>query len=416
MGLLVALFLLGIPIFIIGLFIGWSGDKDKNGLATEISKLKNDYQKILEIEETEKKENYNLKAEVSKLNEILTNNKSENYLYKQRINKFEQENKDFRARVMNELQTFLTDKSQSFKWLAGMIADYMTYAENHYNLKLFKDYLEEKPRAVKIKDLTKDKHDLIVENRILKYQLEHIKALIPDTDEIIEYTESSSNASDDFDEKEVFKFLSKEEYNALSDTEKNEHTLEYYRHKHKSKWEIGRDFERYIGYLFEQEGFKVEYFGMEEGFNDFGRDLIVKDNYSVKIIQCKYWSKKKIIHEKHINQLFGTVTKYRLENPKIHRRCEGIFVTHTVLSDTAKKFAEALGIQVQENIEIGNFPIIKCHVGKEGKIYHLPMDQQYNKTKIQPEDGDMWATTIAEAEEHGFRRAHRWHVWGELAK
>jgi hypothetical protein len=184
--------------------------------------------------------------------------------------------------------------------------------------------------------------------------------------------------------------------------------LEHYKKRKKRNWEIGRDFERYIGYIFELENCEVEYFGIEMKLNDLGRDLIVKQNNTTKIVQCKYWSKNKTIHEKHIMQLFGTVTKYKMDNPN-EKNVAGLFVSHTILSDEAKNFANALGIEVLENIELGDYPMIKCkeHGFGEG-IYHLPMDQQYDVTKIISENGDIYAFTIEEAESKGFRRAYKW--------
>jgi hypothetical protein len=42
------------------------------------------------------------------------------------------------------------------------------------------------------------------------------------------------------------------------------------------------------------------------------------------------------------------------------------------------------------------------------KIYHLPFDQQYDRTKIRPGTGEKYAYTVAEAENDGFRRAWKW--------
>jgi hypothetical protein len=42
------------------------------------------------------------------------------------------------------------------------------------------------------------------------------------------------------------------------------------------------------------------------------------------------------------------------------------------------------------------------------KIYHLPFDQQYDRTKIIKSKGEFYAKTVIEAELRGFRRAHRW--------
>jgi len=39
------------------------------------------------------------------------------------------------------------------------------------------------------------------------------------------------------------------------------------------------------------------------------------------------------------------------------------------------------------------------------KIYHLPFDQQYDRTKIIPDKGEKYVYTVAEAEKAGFRRA-----------
>src|SRR3989339_418402 len=97
----------------------------------------------------------------------------------------------------------------------------------------------------------------------------------------------------------------------------------------KSKWLIGRLYERYVGYLFEKEGYDVEYVGIFKGFEDLGRDLICKKGKNITIIQCKNWSKFRTIYEKHIFQFFGTVFQYRDENPK--HNVKAIFYTELLL-------------------------------------------------------------------------------------
>ena len=42
------------------------------------------------------------------------------------------------------------------------------------------------------------------------------------------------------------------------------------------------------------------------------------------------------------------------------------------------------------------------------KIYHLPIDQQYDKNLIEEEKNECYIETVNEAEELGFRRAWRW--------
>ena len=40
-----------------------------------------------------------------------------------------------------------------------------------------------------------------------------------------------------------------------------------------SKSTVGQDYERYIGYIYEQQGYKVQYHGIKKGFADLGIDL-----------------------------------------------------------------------------------------------------------------------------------------------
>lgn len=86
-------------------------------------------------------------------------------------------------------------------------------------------------------------------------------------------------------------------------------------------------------------------------------------------------------------------------------------MTNTNLSETATKFAKILGVKVIKE-DMGEFPRIKCNInvdsnGVKTKIYHLPFDQQYDKTQIKYED-EFYAYTVKEAVEKGFRRAFRY--------
>jgi hypothetical protein len=55
------------------------------------------------------------------------------------------------------------------------------------------------------------------------------------------------------------------------------------------------------------------------------------------------------------------------------------------------------------------FPMIKCNIDQttKEKIYHLPIDQQYDRTKIVPARGELYARSVEEAEGRGFRGAWR---------
>ena len=65
-------------------------------------------------------------------------------------------------------------------------------------------------------------------------------------------------------------------YEGLTPSEKLQKMLDWYWNRpSKSNWQIGRDYERYIGYLYETKGWNVYYHG-KKGFEDLGRDLICK--------------------------------------------------------------------------------------------------------------------------------------------
>jgi hypothetical protein len=202
-------------------------------------------------------------------------------------------------------------------------------------------------------------------------------------------------------------WLSEGEYRALPEVERNQRALDRYLRSRKTPWQLGRDYERYIGYLRERAGAGVTYQGIFAGLEDLGRDLLAERGGGIEVIQCKRWSQHKTIHEKHVFQLFGTVVAARIEYPD--HQVTGTFVTTTALSERAHEFARQLDIRVEENVALEDYPRIKCNVGRGGeRIYHLPFDQQYDTTIVTPERGEVWVATAAEAEALGFRRAWRW--------
>ena len=245
---------------------------------------------------------------------------------------------------------------------------------------------------------------------LYEYHLPWITELLEEP-ELESYVEAA--AADDLEvgpsNDPAARFLSKEEYAALSDGERNQRALDRYLKSRKTPWQLGRDYERYVGYLREQEGFAVTYHGIAKGLEDLGRDVLAQRDGALEVIQCKRWAQAKTIHEKHVFQLFGTVTLARIENPALE--VTGTFTTTTKLSRTAREVAEYLEIKVEEDFPLSDYPRIKCNIGRrdEGRrIYHLPFDQQYDTTVIEPERGERYVSTVPEAEADGFRRAWRW--------
>lgn len=384
---------------------------DKTLLLNRTSK--NNISNFIDIIEKYKKE------EINKLLDLLESSNKEqiNYI----LDTFKQNDYDKTKELvlLKERVEFL-DSSQSnltaIPYMSQIMADYETYGLEHLAKELDWGYAYERLKKVKsIREIRKDAKAMVEKNKESQYQLAYLLELFPALQDIIEceYKQLPVIKVEELTEYDTSRdYLSKEEYQNLSVTERNQLALDRYKSSHnKSKWQIGRDYELYIGHQCELKGYNVDYFGSYMGLEDLGRDLIAKKDGKILIIQCKYWSSKKLIHEKHITQLYGTMMSYCIENNCKKSDVSGVLVTNITLSDMAKTMAKFLKIGYKENVESGDYPCIKCNINRneygETKIYHLPFDQKYDVTKIDKK-GEFYATTVAEAEAAGFRRAFKW--------
>ncbi len=323
-----------------------------------------------------------------------------------------QDEKEKYKRMFENYKSNLT----AIPYMAGMIADIETYGLERLALGLSWGTARERLNKVKsIREIRKDAKAMVEKNKEAQYQLAYLMELFPNLADVIECDFKSLPAvevSELAEYDSTREYLSKEEYAALSVTERNQLALDRYINSHnKTKWQIGRDYEQYVGYQYRKKGYDVDDFGSYMGMEDLGRDIIAKKDGIVLIIQCKYWSSIKLIHEKHITQLYGTMVSYCIENKVDQAKVKGVLITNIELSEMAKKMAAYLNIQYVENYAMGQYPCIKCNIGHgvdgETKIYHLPFDQQYDATKIKKK-GEFYAMTVSEAEAAGFRRTYKW--------
>lgn len=332
--------------------------------------------------------------------------------------------------VESAINQLIKEKTQGFPWLADAISQYYEYRD----LKIA-EFLENKLRpaissAERVKELAREKREFQKKTILTRNLIKYYEALFPwlsdfvgeNIDELL--IQVSQQTKKEEEEDPVHTYLTQGEYEKLSTTERNQRALDRYWAKRKSPWQIGRDYERFVGYLYEQKGYSVYYQGIEKGLEDLGRDLICKKGNEVEIIQCKYWREDKVIHEKHINQLFGTTVEYFIKHLNHQNKTQlnlfptllktnqitATFVTSATFSDTARDFANILGVKVLEHFAFNSYPSIKCNVSRKdsSKIYHLPFDQQYDRTVIEEERNECYVSTVAEAERLGFRRAWRW--------
>ena len=315
------------------------------------------------------------------------------------------------------------EKSLGFPWVADAHSEYLRQRE----LRLAQE-LEDKERPARkgaevVREMSAEKAALRRENRVLRELHRYYESLFPwlidfkgeDLDELIRQVNQPRRA-DDPDEDPAAFWLSDAEYHSdkLSKADKFQRALDRWWQSKKSPWQLGKDYERYIGYLHEQDGFSVQYHGIEYGLEDLGRDLICSKGSDVRIVQCKYWSGFKTMHEKHVCQIHGSAAAYQ----RLHGEQNDLFGGDGIsawlyvsceASQTAREFAELLDVKLMDEFPLNRYPIIKCNVSlRDGsKIYHLPFDQQYDRTQIEFKD-ECYVETVAQAEGLGFRRAYRW--------
>ncbi|MDR3898273.1 MAG: restriction endonuclease [Duodenibacillus sp.] len=339
----------------------------------------------------------------------------EDELNKERKN-FEKYVRTEQELILNLKREFSTDVLAGRKWAAGYLAD--LYVERA-NL-LAKLLAQRKHPALKaaeaVKGMRSELKELYAKNRLLEQKLKLYVSYFPFLSELD--AEIMSDPSNDFEDVDQLStsydkarnYLSDEEYRSLSTTERNQLALDRYLSGKLGKVQIGRLYERYLGWLYEKNGYSVIYNGIEQGVEDMGRDLICSKPEETIIVQAKCWSQSKTIHEKHVYQLYGTMCTFKIEHPGVKKVRAVLYLT-TQLSPIARQAAAMLRIKVEENFSLDKgFPMIKCNIGKSGeKIYHLPFDQQYDKTQIR-NAGERYCTTVAEAEKYGFRRAKRFKI------
>lgn len=336
--------------------------------------------------------------------------------------------------IDQDIEILKKEQSKGNPYLANMISEYFFIKEK----KVAEILKRKKHPAIKASERVRE---IATKNRELRTKFKTTYNRIKLYEEVFPFISDLEQEDIDFilEQKKQKSTLSKNEdpvryyvpeYDKLSEEERNKRALQRYLDPKwkKSNWEIGKMYERYVGYLYEQKGYKVEYIGIEKGFDDLGRDLVCKNDKETLVVQCKYWASHKEIREAHINQLYGTTVKHfidefknqseKLRNtlfPDLLARDEvkikPVFFTSTKLSKTAEDFANALGIQIIQKYPFDqNYPMIKCNLNSQTgeKIYHLPIDQQYDSVLMQNEER-IYVKTVKEAMELGCRRAYRWN-------
>lgn len=407
-----------VALIIFSLFIWYGlayspiGRRLRERIETNIKKVQLENEK--KIAETEKLKNENIKIEEER-NYIKYKKSRETGLYNAKM-KVENYKLTIRERAESAIKDDdLRGDKLARNWYSQLIAEAKSIEDES-----LEKYLKNKKRpaiktADQVKNIKNEKKEVIKKLKVAEYQLKLYEENFPIIEDLKDYLlendqfMSIHTESSDIDPAK--KYLKPEDYEKLSTTEKNQKALNNYINRNHSKLEIGRFYERYIGFLYEKDGWKVKYFGIIEGFDDLGRDLICSKDDKIEIVQTKNWAKHKTIREKYIYQHFATTVHYKLQN-KINKNIDvkSKFISTIDCSEMAKEVCKALDIDYEIIPFSKEYPMIKCNINPstKEKIYHLPFDQQYDKIIIGDVPGEKYLSKIYEAEAEGFRRAFRY--------
>lgn len=160
-------------------------------------------------------------------------------------------------------------------------------------------------------------------------------------------------------------FVPQTEWASLSEAERNQLALDRYWQgsRRRTAWTAGIQYERYIGYRHEANGYRVEYHGAQFGLDDLGIDLVCVKDDEVRIVQCKRLSSSKGIpvRENVIAQVYGAARYYTMEHSHIINAIPVLYTSYEC-SDTARRFAQLLGVRLFEQVAFQPYPCIKCNI------------------------------------------------------
>lgn len=175
----------------------------------------------------------------------------------------------------------------------------------------------------------------------------------------------------------------------------------YFSNHHHSKKEIGKMYERYIGFLKEQEGYSVEYHGINFRHKDSGIDLVCKRDNEVLLVQCKRLSHLKVIHEDILNKLRGSLEEYKAKTENDNVKAE--VCASSQFAEDSINAAKIHNIKISVIPFDSEYPSIKCNISKGLKHFFPIYHPLYDRISINPTLGECYCKTAEEAYQKGFQ-------------
>ncbi|HZK07254.1 MAG TPA: restriction endonuclease [Bacteroidales bacterium] len=119
-----------------------------------------------------------------------------------------------------------------------------------------------------------------------------------------------------------------------------------------SEW--GQVYEKFVGQHLEEEGYKVQYDGLNLGFLDGGIDLIAENENHINFIQCKFFKNK--IGKSQIDWILYKASNKLLKQYKSSdKKLIFTLVVNDVESNFAKKAKTKLKLTFTESLKIKYF-------------------------------------------------------------
>ncbi len=171
--------------------------------------------------------------------------------------------------------------------------------------------------------------------------------------------------------------------------------------------EIGRRYERYVGYRYESAGWRVVYHGITKGVADRGRDLVCYNGSQVQVVQCKCWKAEAKIPRDVIENLAHTAEQYRakfhdtnqltLEYPGFKAvRVVPVLISSCGVSWDAWCASKRLNVSLRKPLPFDpHYP--KMKVIRSASKYYLPEYLRHDKISVSIADGDGYVATEEEA-------------------
>ena len=167
-----------------------------------------------------------------------------------------------KSHLVEGLTKIIDQRKSQFPWLASAIADF-------YALISERDakYLENKSHpatrsAEVVREYGKKQRDAIRESRLMRYRVECYGKIFPWIsdyvgDDVPDAAVDVSGVEHDQEDDVAKYWLSKADYERLPTVEKYQKALDNWKRRKRSNWEIGRDYERNVGYVYETQGYEI---------------------------------------------------------------------------------------------------------------------------------------------------------------